>query len=207
MSFGLERPRQECTRDQWAEITDMIRKEVEYAANRNVLMFAAASNCGINAPRAFPANIKHHIIGVHASDGNGNDGKINADALPREYNFTTLGIALKAPNLHGGDWVYKSGTSFATAVAAGMAAVMWDMGDRPELMAKKTRTRLRTHKGMELMFHLMSKRDRTRGAYDHVAPWLLWKRDSQLDEKGWRRARRKIEDAFVEAIERGDFLK
>jgi hypothetical protein len=186
------------------EIINTIKKAIKYAASHHVLMFAAASNNGINETRAFPATIKQHVIGVHASDGNGNDGGINPEPLDNDYNFETLGIALLAPRLRAAGWVYKEGTSFATAVAAGIAAVMLDMGDRPEIMTELTRKRLRTCEGMKKMFHLMSMSHRTNGRYHHVAPWLLWRSRSRTPIR-WDRIRIDIDDALVEISDGVDF--
>jgi subtilisin family serine protease len=204
MSFGMRRSGLGYNQHELIDIIDTIKKAVRYAASQHVLMFAAASNNGINESRAFPATIKQYVIGVHASDGNGNDGGFNPEPLYNDYNFQTLGVALKVPRIRANDWVKITGTSFATAVAVGIAAVMLDIGDRPQIMTELTRKRLKTCEGMKEMFHLMSKSHRTNGRYHHVAPWLLWKYNLRTVE-GWERIRQEIHDAFVEISEGNDF--
>ncbi|CAM1505661.1 Fc.00g112980.m01.CDS01 [Cosmosporella sp. VM-42] len=107
MSFGLESRNVE------------IDRAIQRAAKADKIMFAAAANDGGRKPRAFPAS-RSDVICIHASDGNGNDGGISPTCEPKKDNFTTLGIAVESR------WkrkdVFKSGTSFATPVAVGMAA-------------------------------------------------------------------------------------
>jgi len=173
MSFGLQEPSSEKDRAEWELIIERIRKAISNASNKHVLMFAAASNDGKNQPRTFPATMQQEVICIHAADGNGNDGGINPDAEDA-FNFTTLGIAIPSPRFHGHDLAYKSGTSFATPIAAGMAAVLLDFARRTTYLKDDVKNGLRTIRGTQEMFKLMSIPDGTSGKYRYVAPWLLW---------------------------------
>ncbi|KAH8886181.1 subtilisin-like protein [Thozetella sp. PMI_491] len=183
MSFGMVESSQ--TRDDLTAIEDAI-KEADAAG---MLMFAAASNCGGNGSRTYPASDRH-VICVHALDGHGYlAGGINP---PVEHfsqdNFGTLGVAIPC------SWrkkiVYKSGTSFATPIAAGIAANILDYMDYSlklgKLDGKKYQT-LRQGYGMKQLFSKFMSTELAGCGYRFVAPWLLWKLDQEEvdDEYIW----------------------
>ncbi|KAL7954001.1 peptidase S8/S53 domain-containing protein [Trichoderma compactum] len=89
------------------------------------LVFAAAGNRGPCAVRAFPAR-KEGVIAVDASDGSGEWVKLNPNSKSK-LNLSTLGenIKIRCPDsANPGKMkdVYISGSSFATPIAAGIAA-------------------------------------------------------------------------------------
>lgn len=98
---------------------------------KNVLMFAAASNNGGNRGRAFPAR-QDEVICIHATDGYGNPSSFNSSPMKDHDNFSTLGedvesawpVRLGKPTSHGVCKTRKFGTSFATPIAAGIAAFL-----------------------------------------------------------------------------------
>ncbi|KAF5246036.1 hypothetical protein FAUST_1447 [Fusarium austroamericanum] len=100
--------------------TSAVKKIIKEAENDGVIMFVAASNKGINTGRSFPATLDT-VLCIHAADGKGNKGGMNPDPEPHRDNFSTLGVAIPSIWENG---VYLSGTSYATPVAAAMAAVI-----------------------------------------------------------------------------------
>ncbi|KAF2176064.1 subtilisin-like protein [Zopfia rhizophila CBS 207.26] len=170
MSFGLPKPSPKTEHD--------IKEAIKHAAINNVLMFAAASNEGVGHPRTFPSTIRS-VICIHASDGMGVNGDINPYHEQGDHNFMTLGIAIKSPKFRQPGDAYKSGTSFATPVAAGIAANLLEIAPN-----EKSRKTLRDPEDMRKMFALMSERV---GKYAHVAPSLLRRQDDNhhfLEERG-----------------------
>ncbi|CAM1510953.1 Fc.00g084660.m01.CDS01 [Cosmosporella sp. VM-42] len=164
MSFGL--PSYD------ADIATAINK----ATAANKIMFAAASNGGKNQARTYPAT-STNVIAVHAMSGNGEKGSINPPAKDHHDRLGTLGLGLK---LRWKNQVeYKNGTSYATPVAAGIAAnlIQWIncVAKNPTYGIKKE-----THKKWvspygvrNILTELMSQGEDHELLY--VAPWHLWK--------------------------------
>ena len=93
-----------------------------------VLMFAAASNVGAHgAAPAFPARLSN-VFCIYSGDGMGNCARTNPTAHRYRYNFLTLGEAVESAwpkALSENPWTKrKSGTSFATPIAAGIATFL-----------------------------------------------------------------------------------
>jgi hypothetical protein len=158
MSFGLStRPR-------------AVTKAIESVIDQGKLVFAAASNSGGNGPRAYPASLAG-VICVHATNGLGSQSDFNPSREGGADNFATLGAAIESQ--WKGETVLKSGTSFATPIAAGIAANILDFA-RHHLTENNDRRkyeRLCSFTGMRLMFKCMSTR---RGDYDYVSPWKVF---------------------------------
>lgn len=168
MSFGL-RPLNSNDEELRVIYTD-IRKAIEKASS--TVFFGAAANHGGHAPRAFPA-ADPNVLCINASDGNGNDARINPNPVKGDFNFMTLGLAIDFGDLRG------SGTSYAAPIAAGLAAHIIYVADCLLLLTDMARSCLRSRRGMRAMFELISvERD------DHrfVAPWAtLWQHRWHLD--------------------------
>lgn len=158
------------------------------------LMFAAASNGGKNEPRAFPARDNPYVICVHASEGNGQDGGINPE-IGSGFNFMTLGMGLemmkregimkKGRSLATYKRVVKSGTSFATPIAAGIAATVLDLAARVDEIDERVEEKLKRPEGMEKMLRLMSTpKGDVRDRMYYMAPWHHW-------TPGWEREERR----------------
>ncbi len=79
----------------------------------------------------------------------------NPVPLRDDNNFATLGVTIES--MWQGQTVYKSGTSYATAVAAGIAANVLEYArQRPELVRTAGQVSLCSSYGMRAMFRLMS---------------------------------------------------
>lgn len=105
-----------------------LRDAILHAHASRVLMFAAAFNVGAHgtAP-AFPARLSN-VFCIYSGDGMGNCTRTTPTARRHLYNFLTLGEAVESAwpkALSKEPWLErKSGTSFATPIAAGIAAFL-----------------------------------------------------------------------------------
>ncbi|KAL6692070.1 hypothetical protein J3F84DRAFT_397291 [Trichoderma pleuroticola] len=110
MSFGFPT----CNMDDYHELEDALAN----AHAKRVLLFAAASNSGGKLGRAYPAR-DQNVIAIHSTDTYGNRSVFSPTALSHDINLATVGEAIDPRLLDA-----KSGTSFATAIAAGTAAFL-----------------------------------------------------------------------------------
>ena len=172
-----------------------IAKAIEHARRENVLMFAAASNCGGNNPRSWPARLDE-VMCIYATNGHGNKYNKNPTAARNQNNFAVLGSSVNAlwpPNSQGSDhWVRKSGTSTASPIAAAIAGIVISALRRSEegyldelRLAKAAREReqetyrrkmqgLGRARSMASVFRLMVGDEGERDTYQYVAPWRLF---------------------------------
>jgi subtilisin family serine protease len=111
MSFGF-------TEDQTA-IRTAITEAYSYR-NRQILFFAAAANEGANEKEMYPAR-DDHVFSIRATDHQGNwwSSKPPIDN-DQGWSFMTLGQVL--PSINHQESV--TGTSYATPIAAGLAATV-----------------------------------------------------------------------------------
>jgi subtilisin family serine protease len=158
-----------------------IRTAIKYARLQDVLFFVAASNLGGNEDTAFPA--KHsEVISIRATCGEGNFAGFNPNPDPDLPNFGTLGEAVSSAWLSTqGDSSRKTGTSIATPIAAGLAAVVLEYvgaklaedrwlsdADKYDLWWKAN-----TLSGMRIMFQILAGTAREAPRCFYVAPWNL----------------------------------
>ncbi|KAI0101217.1 pfs domain-containing protein [Daldinia grandis] len=121
MSFGFPT----CDIDGYDELELAIMN----AYSKHVLLFAAASNSGGQRGRAYPAR-DQNVICINSTDANGNRSGFSPTAVPDDINLATVGEAVESAwPVHLCDDVsnpscikYKSGTSYATPIAVGVAA-------------------------------------------------------------------------------------
>ncbi|EJP63535.1 Peptidase S8/S53, subtilisin/kexin/sedolisin [Beauveria bassiana ARSEF 2860] len=124
MSFGFD---DEIYVDDKPVISNAIYKALQ-KTNQQILFFAAAANDGGNRPEMFPAN-SPQVFSIRGSDDTGWQQPFNP---PPDYDastcFMTLGKDVPGASLsaskHKGANVCKSGTSVATPIAAGIAAIL-----------------------------------------------------------------------------------
>ena len=167
MSFSLAKEDEESKR-QVSTMIESMRKRVRF--------LAAASNAGKNAGRTFPA--KHSdVCCVYATDGQGSLAGLNPNPVLRDANICTLGLHVMAPH-KGLTRSRESGTSVATAVTAGIAALVLEFARQdpvPGQRSIKNLDTLVTKDGMLKVFELMHKRSEgsESSQYLHLRPWLL----------------------------------
>ncbi|KAK0880595.1 hypothetical protein LTR87_005559 [Friedmanniomyces endolithicus] len=167
----------------------------EYAGK--VIMFAAASNCGGNAPISWPA--RHpNVICVFATDADGNFYRKNPTPQ-KGTNLAVLGTSVGGcwpPALNdGGHLQHKSGTSCATPIAAGIAGVLMNLmrarksayleslptvsklwNEKKKLKYEQHLRTLGKPWGMNAVLGLMTEE---RQGYDYIAPWRLFDNDNE----------------------------
>ncbi|KAL8388758.1 hypothetical protein RB599_010083 [Gaeumannomyces hyphopodioides] len=106
-----------------------ILKDTIFANSKDVLIFAAASNGGANQGRAYPAS-DDKVICIHSTSGLGRQSDFSPDAETNPA-IATVGEAVESwwpnhlftdPDPDAERVKHKSGTSFATPIAVGMAA-------------------------------------------------------------------------------------
>ena len=155
---------------------------IDWAWKRGKLMFAAASNGGGNKAMSRPARCSG-VICVHACDGMGNSAKWgkNPNRKRGVDNFAVLGVSVKSR--WKGSPVWKSGTSFATPLAAAYAANILQFaevhcGTRLDSWQMQ---KLHTEAGMVEIFRLMAVE---RDGLFYVQPGELWEQrsDEQVAE-------------------------
>lgn len=176
MSFGYE-----------AEV-EVIEKALKIADDNNVLLIAAASNVGGNTALAqrWPGT-RDNVMSVYAAEGKGLQYADNPPPRPNAYNFSTLGVMVpvwSVPDESGDSpGIYCTGTSYATPIAAAIAASVLEFIRRtesdyinqfPEYRRERLQTRVNIAKhtvsrasGMSKVFKLMVEK---KGDYDYVQP-------------------------------------
>ncbi|EHK48574.1 hypothetical protein TRIATDRAFT_53348 [Trichoderma atroviride IMI 206040] len=154
-----------------------IKSSIKGLVEAGKIIFAAASNDRGNEPRAFPAS-QDGVFGIHVSDGKGN--RVGMTPAPvRGDNFSTLGNAIDS--WWDGEDVYISGSSFATPVAAAIAANALEFIRHNFASDRDCAKYFYTPLGMRELFRCLS--DRIDG-YDYVKPWKkhLWDNETQPED-------------------------
>jgi hypothetical protein len=150
------------------------------------LLFAAASNGGANLRRTYPAS-QSSVFSIHASNHEGKRKGYNPTAIRDEMNYITIGHEVPGYDQSS----RESGTSFATPVAAAIAAAIIEMmGLYGSPASKWTLEYLQTYDGMNRVFSKMSQR---RDGYDYL-DWADLFSEQRTDEEvcetisGWLRS-------------------
>jgi hypothetical protein len=166
MSFGFRKP------------IPIINKAIKYAFYRNVIMFAATSNDGGNEEIAFPASVHEAMIGVNSTNTWGNKSDFTPNVLPLSENFSILGEAVESSwpkHLKQGPRQCRSGTSYATPIAAGTAAnMLFYVRMKVENEAKVKEVAI--CRGMKKLLLSMAA---LIAGYRYIAPWILWRKEDE----------------------------
>ncbi|ORY18207.1 hypothetical protein BCR34DRAFT_610480 [Clohesyomyces aquaticus] len=162
-----------------------VQEAITYAASKNVLTFAAAANHGgIHA--VYPAN-QEQVICVNSADGGGNISAFNSS--PQEHgNISTLGEAVPTnwsdPLLRQGA-LRQSGAAPATAVAAGVAAIILEyLRQRLHMWTEEEKfaaSKINSRKGMVVV--MMKHMSIVRSGFHFLLPWKLFEKDCETIDK------------------------
>ncbi|KAH8892453.1 subtilisin-like protein [Thozetella sp. PMI_491] len=170
--------------------------------DRERLIFASASNKGLNDKRAYPAR-DPRVFCVHALDGNGGRGPINIRRLEGEYNYGTLGRGIKLSFKGEAEW--RSGTSYATPILAAFTANLIDWlgyhaATNPKRLKKEQYEFLKGTNGIRFIFQndMFPREEKLR----YITPWHLFKSNElrwtdEDEEKG-------MSESKMQDIERRD---
>lgn len=167
MSFGIR------------EYNEPMTKAMSLALHNGKLMFAAASNDGANFGRAFPAKYPG-VFCIHSTDGEGNPSSFNPTADEKDVNFSILGEHVSSHwsagrNGHNDYTKAMSGTSVATPIAAGLAAMIMSFVRQQEQdLAKDSDLLGQWLKDAHAMDLVLKSMVRRRGVgYDYITPHTL----------------------------------
>ena len=119
---------------------------------RGRIVLAAAANGGGNDRCAFPAR-RTGVIAIHATDKKGNRAEFNPDP-EGDSNFATLGVDIYSK--WDGYRVSASGTSYATPIAAGIAANILEFARHNLQLTKKDKDWLYSARGMRMVLSRLS---------------------------------------------------
>lgn len=169
MSFGFP--------NETEEGCDEITQAIKIAYSQDTLVFAAASNSGAFHGRAFPASLSN-LFAIYAATGMGNRGPTTPSHEKHRDNFSTLGVAVESAwpkALSENPWKRrKSGTSFSTPIAAGIAAFV--LFYARQNLAPHEALGFKQYDKMRLMLRTMSgKRD----GYDIISIIELFRRPTE----------------------------
>lgn len=158
---------------------DGIKVAIRDAFHKGVIFVAAASNSGANPrfPISFPANMRQ-VICVHSADGHGNPSPRNPPVTP-DCNLSILGEGVAAAwprdlyTRRDDGLRVASGTSVATAIAAGLAALVIEYAaqEGPEDEVVTRWMQLRHCDEMRKLFDVLG---RDRSGYRFIAPSSLF---------------------------------
>lgn len=174
---------------------DEIGKAVLNAFSNGKIILAAASNNGSIDPRkrvSYPARIHGQVLCIRSVEAFGNRAKASPMPSDGDDNFAILGEGIEAawpPSLNGGRLTrYVSGTSFATPVAAGCAALVLEFSiqrDKYGENVKENRGKLWTYAGIRKIFQFMSTVQDQLFKFDCrvITPWTLF--DPNMDYQGY----------------------
>ena len=127
---------------------------------------------------AFPANIVGQVIKISSTDGWGSISRWNPSESKNGDNFSVLGEAVRSAwpaHLNQGTDQRKSGTSIATPIAAGIAALVLEFAiQRPQYITNRDREILWRYEGMRAIFAKMAT---PKDGFSWVVPWTLFKAD------------------------------
>ncbi|KAL5585948.1 hypothetical protein FOBRF1_015818 [Fusarium oxysporum] len=154
-----------------------LRPVIKKLKTAQKLIFAAASNSGGNGKRSYPAN-EAGVFAIHATKGDGSTPEnLNPPRLHGPDNFATLGW--KIPSSWNGDQVFISGTSFATPVAAAIAANLMEIICRTPTESNGRGSR--RVGGYGDMRRLLLKMQHEVGNYQYLRPWAQGMFDGNKD--------------------------
>lgn len=178
---------------------EKIRIAIQNATSNNLIVFAAASNKGLLEGRrrvAFPARMRQ-VIAVNSCDGFGSKSRFTPAPKPNDDNFSVVGEAVEVAwpeNLVSGGKRMTSGTSIATPIAAGIAALVLEFVSQRGPEGSDTIpnvARLKHYDGMHAILDSMCGTELVDG-YKYIQPWNLFSRFQNMDDNTYQDIAREI---------------
>lgn len=169
MSFGFDR---------LTHKLHCIKSAILYAHSKDTVLFAAACNKGGLEEVAYPAS-QAEVICINSTDGEGTPSTFNP-SNKKDKNFSTVGEGVLSSWLHN-EQRRMNGTSFATPIAAGIAAFTMDYMEQKKIDWLKeddiyVAGGIKTRGGIAAVFnqHLSY----VRGDVRFLSPWRFFKKDA-----------------------------
>lgn len=167
-------------------IEDAINHSCNIKSRKQVLYFAAASNNRVleNEPIGFPGRMKDRVTCVFSSDIYGQRSDFSPEGLRSQPNFSVTGENIEAAWVTSKDDANKlntmSGTSCATPIVAGIAALLLDFArqDQVELRSlagwNQSKQYLQDLSGIKsVLRRCMTDEEHMNGNYNFLKPWKL----------------------------------
>lgn len=166
--------------------------------HKRVLVFAAASNNTAlnNEPVGYPARCSDSVICINSSSAAAVKSLFSPDGIDGERNLSAVGEEIEAAwplhlTNHNSNKLYRvlSGTSSATVVAAGVAALILDFArqtdvgfDGEELTTwNRLKPKLWKIQDMRTVIWTCMTHRRRGCHYNFIKPWLLLKRTDMME--------------------------
>lgn len=181
----------------FAKHSPKVQNALKEAQGAGIIIFAAMANHGAYKDAAWPARTAQDAIGIHSCEEMGDPSKFTPLPVSYNRNFMVVGEGIMAHKM-GGGFECVEGTSFATPIAASMAAMILAFVNQQR--CEDIRKRYEEEMGLEVqqlrsmwgMGNILRSISKQKGEYLWIHPELLW-RDSlpvrdqtQHDrEKGW----------------------
>jgi hypothetical protein len=133
------------------------------------IVFVAAGNWGNNFPKPFPAR-EQGVFCVYATDGQGTPWRSNTSNTRFAVRdpIATLGVAIES--FWNGESVWLSGTSFATPIAAGIAANVLEFAKQKMKLNQQQIRHISSFRGMRAVLKLMCVEVQS---LSYLSPWQL----------------------------------